>query len=144
MKGRIWRTTASVIGFLALGWLQGIWALQAYGKNPPADLAARSMSAEMAPLLLSCALFIGLLAWPRRIRPGWRAGLSSAFSVTAWFWVDLCVYDSRVASWSTYTFTELAREVAGLCLGPLTLAAVAYLGAWGLLAWRKQHDQKLV
>ncbi|MFJ3262448.1 hypothetical protein ACIPK7_19540 [Pseudomonas sp. NPDC086581] len=138
------RMLASVAGFLLLGWGQGLWALHPYRDNPTADLQAIGLWQEMTPLLLFWALWVALAAWLQRAAAGWRGAFSSGVALLGWFWVDVCLYDSRVASWSTYTFAELAAEVALVCGVPLLLAVVAYGGGWALAAQRKTDDPKLV
>ncbi|WP_448679219.1 hypothetical protein [Pseudomonas nicosulfuronedens] len=147
MNTRVGRMAVSVAVFLLLGWAQGLWALHPYRDNPAADLRSIGLSGEMLPLLLFWALFVAVLAWGRWFTPGWRALLSSALALLGWFWVDLCLYDSRVASWSTYTLAELAMEVAVVCGWPLLLATLLNLLnllAWSLPGLRSRHDSNLV
>ncbi|MBB4865247.1 hypothetical protein HNP46_004127 [Pseudomonas nitritireducens] len=138
------RLLTSVAGFLLLGWGQGLWALHPYRDNLTADVRSISLSQEMAPLLLFWALWIALAAWPRWAATLRGGVLSSGVALLGWFWVDLCLYDSRVASWSTYTLAELAAEVAFICAWPLLCAVLAYGGGWALAAWRKTDDPQLV
>ncbi|MFS2124463.1 hypothetical protein [Pseudomonas sp. Pseusp97] len=138
------RMLACVAGFLLLGWGQGLWALHAYRENPTADMRSISLWQEMTPLLFFWALWVALAAWPRRATAGWRGALSSGVALLGWFWADVCLYDSRVASWSTYSLAELAVEVALVCGGPLLVAVVLYGGGWALAARRKTDDPKLV
>ncbi|QJP11575.1 hypothetical protein [Pseudomonas multiresinivorans] len=144
LKGRTGRAAAGMAGFLLLGWGQALWGLHAYRDNLPADLRDVGLSGEMLPLLLVWAPLIALLAWVRWFTPTWRALLSSAAGLVGWFWIDLCLYDSRVASWSTYTLAELAMEVAVVCVWPLSLATLLNLLAWSLPSLRKRHDPNLV
>lgn len=138
------RMLASVAGFLLLGWGQGLWALHPYRENLTADVQSIGLWREMTPLLLFWALWVALAAWPNRAAACWQVALSSGVALLGWFWVDLCVYDSRVASWSTYSLAELAAEVAQVCGWPLLLAVLAYGGGWALVARRKIDDPKLV
>jgi len=144
LQGRARRVAFSVSAFLLLGWAQGRWAMHPYRDNLTADVRAQSLSAEMLPLLLFFSVLVALAALPRRPGWPWQTALSSGIALLGWFWVDLCLYDSRVASWSTYTTAELALEVAWQSWLPLLLATLLYWAGAGLLRWRANNDSRLV
>lgn len=144
LQGRARRVAFSVSAFLLLGWAQGLWAMHPYRDNLTADVRAQSLSAEMLPLLLFFSVLIALAAFPRGPGWPWQTTLSSGIALLGWFWVDLCLYDSRVASWSTYTTAELALEVAWQSWLPLLLATLLYWAGGVLLRWRANNDSRLV
>ncbi|WP_193452682.1 hypothetical protein [Pseudomonas nitroreducens] len=131
-------------GFLLLGWGQASWGLNSYRDTLPADMRDVGLTGEMLPLLLVWVPLIAVLARARWIAPTWRASLSSLAFLAGWFWVDLCLYESRVAGWSTYTLAELVMEVAVVCAWPLSLATLLNLLAWSLPSLRTRHDPNLV